>query len=172
MGLTGNTPNDCAFMDRALALARTAGAAGEVPVGAVLVKDGVIVGEGYNQPMDRHDPTAHAEILALRAAGRRLGNYRLPDTTMYVTLEPCPMCVGAIIHARVARVVFGAFDPKTGALGGALDLAAHESHNHRPKVVGGVREQEAGAMLRAFFQARRRRIRPSGDEARLGLRPE
>ena len=147
--------DDPDFMIRALALARAAGEVGEVPVGAVLVKDGIVVGEGHNHPLSTHDPTAHAEILALRDAGRRLGNYRLPGTTLYVTLEPCCMCVGALIHARVERVVFGAFDPKTGALGGALDLAAHGSHNHRLRVQGGVREQEAADLLRAFFRERR-----------------
>ena len=142
-------------MAKALTLARAAGEMGEVPVGAVLVKDGVVVGEGHNHPLGTHDPTAHAEILALRDAGRRLGNYRLPGTVLYVTLEPCCMCVGALIHARVERVVFGAFDAKTGALGGALDLASHGSHNHRLEARGGVMEWEAAEMLRAFFRERR-----------------
>ena len=146
---------DHGYMQRALELARTAAEAGEVPVGAVLVKDGVIIAEGYNQPLGCHDPTAHAEIQALREAGKRLGNYRLSGTTMYVSLEPCPMCVGAMIHARVERVVFAASDPKTGALGGALDLAAHGSHNHRLQVHAGVLAVEAGALLRDFFRRRR-----------------
>ena len=147
--------DDPDYMARALTLARAAGEMGEVPVGAVLVKDGVVVGEGHNHPLGSRDPTAHAEILALRDAGQRLGNYRLPGTVLYVTLEPCCMCVGALIHARVQRVVFGAFDAKTGALGGALDLAAHGRHNHRLQVLGGVMEREAAEMLRAFFRERR-----------------
>ena len=142
-------------MGRALALAERAEAAGEVPVGAVLVSGGEVVGEGWNHPIAARDPTAHAEIQALRQAGQRLGAYRLPGTTLYVTLEPCPMCVGALIHARVARVVFGAADPKTGACGGALDLAAHPSHNHRLQLTGGVLAETCAEGLRRFFRARR-----------------
>lgn len=142
-------------MRRALALAEQAEAAGEVPVGAVVVRDGEVVGEGWNHPIAARDPSAHAEIQALRQAGQREGAYRLPGTTVYVTLEPCPMCVGAMIHARVARLVFGAHDPKTGACGGALDLARHPSHNHRLEVSSGVLAQPCGDLLRRFFRARR-----------------
>ena len=145
-------------MQRAIALAERAGAAGEVPVGAVLVRGNEIVGEGWNKPIASHDPTAHAEIDALRAAGERLGAYRLPGTTMVVTLEPCPMCVGAMIHARVDRVVFGASDPKTGACGGALALHADSTHNHRLKVQGGVDAESCASILREFFRARRGRV--------------
>lgn len=148
--------NELGFMHRALALADEAEAAGEVPLGAVVVLAGEIVGEGYNRPIASADPTAHAEVVALRDAGRRLGSYRLPGTVVYVTLEPCAMCVGAMIHARVARVVFGAPDPKTGACGGAFDLAAEPSHNHRLVVEGGLAEQACAERLRAFFRARRR----------------
>ena len=147
--------NDADWMCHALELARRAEAEGEVPVGAVLVREGEVIGEGWNRPIGTHDPSAHAEMLALRDAARRVGNYRLPDTVMYVTLEPCPMCVGAMIHARVARVVFAAPDSKTGACGSALDLPAHPSHNHRLLVEGGVLAGEAAEMLRAFFRARR-----------------
>ncbi|MEW6765420.1 MAG: tRNA adenosine(34) deaminase TadA [Pseudomonadota bacterium] len=147
--------DDIFWMRQALNLAQRAEAEGEVPVGAVLVGDGVLIGEGWNRPIGSHDPSAHAEMLALRDAARRVGNYRLPGTTMYVTLEPCPMCVGAMIHARVQRVVFAAHDPKTGACGSALDLPEHPSHNHRLLVEGGVLAEDAAEMLRAFFRARR-----------------
>ncbi|MEW6729509.1 MAG: tRNA adenosine(34) deaminase TadA [Pseudomonadota bacterium] len=147
--------NDADWMRHALMLAARAEAEGEVPVGAVLVRDGEVIGEGWNRPIGTHDPSAHAEMLALRDAARRVGNYRLPGTTMYVTLEPCPMCVGAMIHARVERVVFGAFDPKTGACGGALDLAHHPSHNHHLIVDGGVMAEPAAELLRTFFRRRR-----------------
>jgi tRNA(adenine34) deaminase len=146
---------DTHWMRRALALADRAEAAGEVPVGAVVVRDGQLLGEGCNGPIGAHDPTAHAEILALRAAAKQAGNYRLPGTTLYVTLEPCPMCVGAMIHARVARLVFGAADPRTGAVGGALDLLAFPGHNHRIRVTGSVLEADCARRLRAFFRARR-----------------
>ncbi len=149
--------DDDGFMDVALDLAREAATLGEVPVGAVVVKDGVIVGRGYNQPIGRHDPTAHAEIMALRAAADRLGNYRLPGCTLYVTLEPCVMCAGAIMHARIERVVFGARDPKTGAAGSVVDLFAEDSLNHHAEVHGGVRAEECGALLSGFFAARRAR---------------
>ncbi len=142
-------------MMAALELARTAAAADEVPVGAVVVVDGEIVGRGFNQPIGRHDPTAHAEVMALRDAAARLGNYRLPGATLYVTLEPCIMCAGAIMHARVARVVFGARDPKTGAAGSVVDLFAEDRLNHHAEVAGGVLAQECGAMLSGFFAARR-----------------
>ncbi|MFZ5579766.1 MAG: tRNA adenosine(34) deaminase TadA [Pseudomonadota bacterium] len=147
--------NEADWMRHALALAARAEAEGEVPVGAVLVREGEVIGEGWNRPIGTHDPSAHAEMLALRDAARRVGNYRLPGSTMYVTLEPCPMCVGAMIHARVQRVVFAAHDPKTGACGSAMDLPGHGSHNHRLVVEGGVLAEEAGEMLRAFFRARR-----------------
>jgi tRNA(adenine34) deaminase len=147
--------SDTYWMEQALERARRAEAEDEVPVGAVLVKEGELVGEGWNRPIAACDPTAHAEIQALRDAAERLGNYRLPGTTLYVTLEPCPMCVGAMIHARVGRVVFGAYDPKTGACGGALDLAHHPSHNHHLIVDGGVMAEPAAELLRTFFRRRR-----------------
>lgn len=148
---------DEAFMREALALARAAAGVDEVPVGAVLVIDGGIVGRGFNQPIRRHDPTAHAEIMALRDAAERVGNYRLPGSTLYVTLEPCVMCSGAIMHARVGRVVFGARDPKTGAAGSVIDLYSEERLNHHADIVGGVLAEECGALLSAFFAARRAR---------------
>lgn len=144
------------WMQQALRLAERAEAAGEVPVGALIVKDGELIAEGWNQPISRNDPSAHAEIIALRAAGERLGNYRLPDTTLYVTLEPCTMCVGAMIHARVRRLVFGAHDPKTGAAGGALDVIDAPVHNHRIEVTGGVLEAACAERLKLFFQRRRK----------------
>jgi tRNA(adenine34) deaminase len=147
--------DDLRFMRAALDQAEAAGAAGEVPVGAVLVLDGGIVGQGYNQPISGHDPSAHAEIMALRDAARHLGNYRLPGSTLYVTLEPCAMCCGAIMHARVARVVFGARDPKTGAVGSVVDLFAEARLNHHATVEGGVLAEECGALLSAFFASRR-----------------
>ena len=149
------TDADVAFMRRALELAREAELSGEVPVGAVLVGDGVVSGEGANCPIGSHDPTAHAEIIALRSAARASSNYRVPGSTMYVTLEPCPMCVGAMVQARVGRVVFGAHDPKTGALGGACDLSESAAFNHRFTVEGGCLADEAGQMLKSFFAARR-----------------
>ncbi|WP_038054323.1 tRNA adenosine(34) deaminase TadA [Thioalkalivibrio sp. ALJ1] len=146
------------WMARALEQATHAADAGEVPVGAVLVAaDGSCLAACHNAPIESHDPTAHAEIRALRTAGQRLRNYRLPGTTMYVTLEPCSMCAGAMIHARVERVVYSTTDPRTGAAGSALDLLGHPTHNHRIKVVSGVRAEEAGDLLRAFFRARRGR---------------
>ncbi len=144
------------FMSRALAQAVHAAAEGEVPVGAVLVQDGEIVGEGRNRPIGLADPSAHAEILALRNAGRRLGNYRLPGTILYSTLEPCVMCAGALVHARVAMVVYGAHDPKGGACGGAFQLLPSGfPFNHRVECLGGVSEVECGEILRAFFRKRR-----------------
>lgn len=144
-------------MREALALAREAGAAGEVPVGALVVVDGEVVGRGFNQPIGCHDPTAHAEVMALRDAATRLGNYRLPGSTLYVTLEPCVMCSGAIMHARVARVVFGARDPKTGAAGSVIDLYAEGRLNHHADISGGLLAEECGALLSRFFAARRGR---------------
>lgn len=148
-------PSDEYWMQRALALAAQAEAEGEVPVGAVIVRDGACVGEGWNRPIGTHDASAHAEINALRDAGRRLGNYRLPGATLYVTLEPCVMCAGAIVHARIARVVFGADDPKTGAAGSRFDTLVSDQHNHRVRVDRGVLAAESGECLRRFFRARR-----------------
>lgn len=151
------TDTDLVFMNEALALAREAGALGEVPVGAVVVCDGEIVGRGYNRPIMANDPTAHAEVMALRAAGQALDNYRMPGCTLYVTLEPCAMCSGAIQHARIARVVFGARDPKTGACGSVTDLFAEARLNHHATVESGLLEAECGRLLSDFFSARRRR---------------
>ncbi len=149
--------NDAGYMQLALELAARAAAAGEVPVGAVVVRDGTVVGRGYNQPIGIADPSAHAEIMALRDAGRTLGNYRLPDCDLYVTLEPCIMCSGAIMHARIRRVVYGAPDPKTGACGSVVDLFAEARLNHHAAVTGGVMADEAASMLQAFFVKRRHR---------------
>lgn len=147
---------DVRWMGAALACAREAEASGEVPVGAVIVSAaGELVARAANSPIAASDPTAHAEILALRAAGRALGNYRLPGTVIYVTLEPCAMCVGALVHARVARIVYGAADPKTGACGSVFDLAASPRMNHRIAVTGGVCAEESAELLRRFFAARR-----------------
>ncbi|MBK9393865.1 MAG: tRNA adenosine(34) deaminase TadA [Uliginosibacterium sp.] len=147
--------NDEFFMREALALAREAGAADEVPVGAVVVCDGEIVGRGFNRPIGLHDPTAHAEIMALRDAAKNLANYRIPGCTLYVTLEPCAMCSGAIFHARIARVVFGARDPKTGVAGSVMDLYAQERLNHHATIEGGVLAEECARLLSGFFAARR-----------------
>ncbi|MBC8023357.1 MAG: tRNA adenosine(34) deaminase TadA [Burkholderiales bacterium] len=143
------------FMREALALAAEAAAAGEVPVGAVVVKDGSVVGRGYNRPITSADPTAHAEIVALREAAAALGNYRLPGCELYVTLEPCAMCVGAMVHARLARVVYGARDPKTGACGSLVDLPALTQWNHHGVFEGGVLAAECGEILKGFFAERR-----------------
>jgi tRNA(adenine34) deaminase len=150
-----DAPGDARFMRRALELARLGQAEGEVPVGAVVVLDGQIVGEGWNRPIAAADPTAHAELQALRAAARALGNYRLAGGQLFVTLEPCAMCVGAMFHARIARVVFGARDPKTGSAGSVIDLFRESRLNHHATVVGGVLAEESGALLSAFFAARR-----------------
>jgi tRNA(adenine34) deaminase len=148
--------SDEARMRHALALAERAAAEGEVPVGALLVRDGEIVGEGWNRPISEQDPSAHAEILALRDAGHRHGNYRLPGTSLYVTLEPCVMCAGAIVHARVDRVFFGARDPKGGACGSVFDLLPSDARfNHRTECTGGILADECGALLRGFFKKRR-----------------
>jgi tRNA(adenine34) deaminase len=146
---------DAEYMRRALELAQRAAEEGEVPVGAVVVAGGAVVGEGWNRPIASADPSAHAEIQAMRAASTALGNYRLLDSTLYVTLEPCPMCVGAIFHARVRRVVFGARDPKTGAAGSVVDLFAEEKLNHHASVEGGLLAEECAELLRRFFAARR-----------------
>jgi tRNA(adenine34) deaminase len=142
-------------MARALELAREAERAGEVPVGAVLVKDGVIVGEGWNRPISTHDPSAHAEMIAMRAAAQTLENYRLLDTTLYVTLEPCAMCAGAMVHARVSRLVYAATDPRAGAAGSIFNILQHAALNHRVECEGGVMAEECGGVLREFFLKRR-----------------
>lgn len=147
--------SDERWMDVALDLARDAAARGEVPVGAIVVRDGELVGRGGNAPIAGHDPTAHAEIAALRDAARALRNYRLPGCTLYVTLEPCAMCAGAIFHARIARVVFGAHDPKSGVCGSVIDLFGESRLNHHAVVRGGVRGEACGGLLSSFFAARR-----------------
>lgn len=146
---------DQEYMQLALQLARQAAQAGEVPVGALVVRNGEIVGRGYNAPISQQDPSAHAEIRALRDAALHLGNYRLVDCTLYVTLEPCAMCAGAIQHARIARLVFGAADHKTGACGSVIDLMAELRLNHHAEVTGGVMAAECGQLLSDFFAARR-----------------
>src|SRR5512133_2611510 len=157
--------DDAVYMEQAIAQARRAEALGEVPVGAVVVKDGVVIAAGYNHPIGMHDPTAHAEIMALRSAARALGNYRLPGCTLYVTLEPCAMCSGAMMHARLARVVYGATDPKTGACGSVLNLFDEARLNHHTALDGGVLAEQCGALLKEFFamrrlMAQRRRLAP------------
>ena len=143
-------------MSTALALAQAAAEAGEVPVGAVVVKAGEIIGAGFNAPISRHDPSAHAEIQAMRAAAVLLGNYRLTECTLFVTLEPCVMCAGAILHARISRLVYGAPDPKTGAAGSVLNLFSDDRLNHHTEVEGGILAEECGRMLQSFFQERRK----------------
>ena len=155
MGIEAQTPSDIVFMRRALGLAARARDEGEVPVGAVVVAEGEIIGEGWNRPIAASDPTAHAEIQALRAAAAALGQYRLPGITLYVTLEPCPMCAGAMVHARIARLVFGALDPKSGAAGSVFDLVRTERLNHRITTEGGVLSRECGELLQRFFRTRR-----------------
>jgi tRNA(adenine34) deaminase len=149
---------DATFMREALALAREAAAAGEVPVGALVVSQGTVVGRGFNAPISSHDPSAHAEMQALRAAGKALGNYRLPDCVLYVTLEPCAMCVGAMLHARIARLVYGAADPKTGACGSVIDLFGETRLNHHATLTAGVMAEDSAALLRTFFAARRAKV--------------
>jgi len=148
--------SDETFMREALALARQASEAGEVPVGAVVVKDGTVVGRGHNRPVSGRDPTAHAEVMALRDAAERIGNYRLGDCELYVTLEPCVMCAGAIMHARISRVVYGAADPKSGACGSVVNLFADSRLNHHATVIGGVLADAAGKLLQDFFSERRK----------------
>ncbi|MEK6594582.1 MAG: tRNA adenosine(34) deaminase TadA [Pseudomonadota bacterium] len=143
------------YMREALALARQAAAAGEVPVGAVVVNGVEIIGRGFNQPISGHDPTAHAEIMALRAAACRLGNYRLPGCRLYVTLEPCAMCAGAIMHARIANVIYGASDPKTGVCGSVIDLFAEGRLNHHAQIQGGILADDAVHLLQQFFSSHR-----------------
>lgn len=153
---------DSDYMRIALALAEEAGASGEVPVGAIIVKNGEIIGRGSNAPIGTHDPTAHAEILAMRDAAKHLGNYRLVDCTLYVTLEPCAMCTGAIQHARIAKVVYGASDPKTGACGSVVNLMSEARLNHHTEIAGGELAGECGAVLSHFFAQRRmQRLRKS-----------
>ena len=146
---------DRQFMQEALEQAKLAALAGEVPVGAILVRDGEVIGRGFNQPIGNHDPSAHAEMLALRTAAQGVANYRLPGATLYVTLEPCVMCSGAMLHARIDRVVFGASDPKTGAAGSVLDIFASKQINHQTQVEGGILAEECGQILRDFFRERR-----------------
>jgi tRNA(adenine34) deaminase len=153
--MTSDNHIDIEFMQQALALASLAASNGEVPVGAVVVRNGEIIGRGSNAPIGLHDPTAHAEIQALRQAAAHLGNYRLVNCTLYVTLEPCAMCAGAIQHARIARLVYGASDPKTGACGSVVDLMAEPKLNHHCEVVSSVLAAECGAVLTAFFKQRR-----------------
>ena len=153
--MTPSATDDIAWMRRALALAERAEAEGEVPIGAILVQNGSVIGEGWNRPIATHDPTAHAEMLALRAAATRIGNYRLTDAVLYVTLEPCSMCAGAMVHARIKRVVYGAADPKAGAAGSVFDLLRSARLNHTAEVTGGVLAEECGAKLTEFFRARR-----------------
>jgi tRNA(adenine34) deaminase len=146
---------DFFWMSRAIDLARRAGAEGEVPVGAIVVLNNECIGEGWNRPIGAQDPTAHAEIEALRAAARAVGNYRLPGANLYVTVEPCVMCAGAIVHARVAKVIFGARDPKAGAAGSMFSLLQSDRLNHRAEVVEGIAAEECAALLQNFFKARR-----------------
>lgn len=151
--------SDDVFMREALAQAALAKEAGEVPVGAVVVLDNEIIARGFNQPITTHDPSAHAEIIALRNAAKACGNYRLPDCEMYVTLEPCSMCVGAMIHARLKRVIFGATDPRTGACGSVIDLFAYKELNHHTAVTGEVLQDECSVFLKTFFAERRKKIK-------------
>lgn len=142
-------------MQLALQLAQAAAQAGEVPVGAIIVKDGVVIGRGSNAPIGLHDPTAHAEVIAMREAAKHLGNYRLVDCMLYVTLEPCAMCCGAVQHARIAKLVYGASDPKTGACGSVINIMAEPKLNHHTEVINGVLAEECGAVLTEFFRQRR-----------------
>lgn len=159
---SSNAAEDERFMRHALALARYAQARGEVPVGAVLVRDGEIIGAGWNQPIAAHDPSAHAEVVALRAAGQQMANYRLPGTILYVTLEPCLMCVGALIQARVAQVVYGAADSKAGAVHSVYPLLTENHLNHRAAARGGVLAVDCAQLLQTFFQARRQAAKARG----------
>jgi tRNA(adenine34) deaminase len=154
--------SDNDFMQIALNLAQQAGAAGEVPVGAIVVKDGEIIGRGSNAPITTHDPTAHAEIRAMRDAAQRIGNYRLVGCTLYVTLEPCAMCSGAIQHARIAKLIYGASDPKTGACGSVINLMSEPKLNHHTEIAGGILAPECGALLSSFFSARRKKAKTAG----------
>ncbi|MEW6345941.1 MAG: tRNA adenosine(34) deaminase TadA [Pseudomonadota bacterium] len=169
---TAFTERDLHFMKLAQAAAEEARAAGEVPVGAILVRGDEVIAKGFNHPIGAHDPSAHAEMVALRAAAQALENYRLPGCELYVTLEPCLMCAGAIMHARIARVVFGAHDPKTGACGSVVDAFANPQLNHHTTVVGGALESECAAALKSFFAGRRRALREVRDAARDAARGE
>ena len=155
MTQTATTTTDSDFMQIALNLAQQAALNDEVPVGAIVVKDGIIIGRGSNAPIGLHDPTAHAEVIAMREAAQHLGNYRLVDCTLYVTLEPCAMCSGALQHARIARLVYGASDPKTGACGSVVNLMGEPKLNHHCEVLASVLAEECGAILTAFFKQRR-----------------
>ena len=146
------------WMSKALKLAEQAQTAGEVPVGALIVKDNQIIGEGFNQPIANHDPTAHAEIVALRNAGQKVKNYRLVDTTVYVTLEPCAMCAMAMVHARVKRIVFATTEPRTGAGGSLYQLLQHQGHNHQIEIIEGVMQQQSAQLLTSFFRQKRKTI--------------
>lgn len=148
--------DDLRYMTEALELAREGWKLGEVPVGAVVVRDGAVIGRGFNHPIAAHDPTGHAEVMALRDAARNAGNYRLPGCTLYVTIEPCAMCAGAIFHARIARVVYGAPEPKTGAAGSVVDLFAEARLNHHAEIVGGVMAEQCGGLVSAFFAEKRK----------------
>ncbi len=161
-GMGGEQSADAAFMRQALALARRAAEAGEVPVGAVLVCGDTLLASGANQPITMSDPTAHAEILVIREAAHKIGNYRLPETTLYVTLEPCIMCMGAILHARIQRLVFGALDPKTGAASSRYTIGTDDLLNHRLEITGGVLEGECSQILKDFFRLRRKSGAESG----------
>ncbi len=160
--------NDLLLMQAALQQAQNAQLVGEVPVGAIVVRDGRIVGTGFNQPIGSHDPTSHAEIIALRQAAQNSANYRLPDCDLYVTLEPCAMCVGAMLHARLRRVVFGAYDRKTGAAGSVMNLFAEPAINHHTEAIGGVMAHDSVVLLRGFFEERRAK-RAQAAERRAAL---
>lgn len=155
--MTDFTDQDHEYMQRAFELAEIAKEKGEVPVGAVLVKDGGVIAEGFNQPILSNDPTAHAEVVALRKAGQAIKNYRLVDTTLYVTLEPCAMCAMALVHARVSRVVYATEDPRTGAGGSVLNILRHDSFNHHCQVESGLLKEKCSAQLKSFFKAKRRK---------------
>lgn len=163
--------DDSVYMRQAIDQAHNAWALGEVPVGAVLVKDGVVIATGFNQPIGTHDPTAHAEIMAMRAAAEVLGNYRLPGCELYVSLEPCAMCAGAMMHARLARVVYGAPDPKTGACGSVVNLFAEERLNHHTEIIGGVLAEDSAKVLREFFASRRQAGKKAPDLPSIELLP-
>jgi tRNA(adenine34) deaminase len=152
----GENEVDASFMRQAMLLAEKAQAIGEVPVGAIIVVDSMIIGQGYNQSIALHDPSAHAEMLALREAAKNLENYRVLNATLYVTLEPCPMCAGALVHGRIKRVVFGAYDQKTGAAGTTMNIVQHDSLNHKMEVTGGCLQDDCGAQISAFFKQRRK----------------
>ena len=163
---------DKVFMQRAMQLAGIAEEHGEVPVGAILVKEGKVIAEGWNASISKHDATAHAEIVTLRQAGQTLQNYRLLDTTLYVTLEPCPMCAGALLHSRVGRIVFGAYDLKAGAAGTVLNLFESQASYHYAQVEGGLLEEECRHQLQAFFKRRRKEIKQARKLKDLGVKPE